>query len=182
MTFIDTPIKDLFVIQPKIWEDERGYFYESYSEKRFEDKSIFTHFVQDNQSLSQTGTLRGLHAQTSPFEQGKLVRVIQGKVLDVAVDIRKNSATFGQHFTVELGGDTHKMLWIPPGFLHGFITLEDNTIFTYKVTNLYNKDLEIGLRWDDPDLGIEWQLDRTKIILSEKDKALPAWKEFESPF
>jgi dTDP-4-dehydrorhamnose 3,5-epimerase len=120
--------------------------------------------------------------EASPFEQGKLIRVIQGKVLDVAVDIRKNSATFGQHFTVELGGDTHKMLWIPPGFLHGFITLEDNTIFTYKVTNLYNKDFEIGLRWDDPDLGIDWQLDRTKIILSEKDKALPAWKEFESPF
>src|SRR6478672_9016247 len=122
MNITKTPIKDLLIIEPKVWEDPRGYFYESYSAKAFLDADINAVFVQDNQSFSQKGTLRGLHAQAPPFAQGKLVRVIQGSVLDVAVDIRKNSETYGQHFTVELSGQNHKQLWVPPGFLHGFIT------------------------------------------------------------
>ncbi|SFG63611.1 dTDP-4-dehydrorhamnose 3,5-epimerase [Pedobacter insulae] len=184
MQFIDTPIKDLFVIEPKLWNDSRGYFYESYSAKLFEEKGIEANFVQDNQSLSQKGTLRGLHAQLPPFAQGKLVRVLQGSVLDVAVDIRKNSPTYGHHFTIELSGENHKQLWVPPGFLHGFLTLEDQTIFTYKVTNYYHKGSEFGVSWNDQDLQINWRnsLKESDFLLSEKDLALPNFKSLESPF
>ena len=156
MNFIETKIKDLYIIEPKIWRDERGYFYESYNKKSFEDTGIYANFVQDNQSLSQKGALRGLHAQSNPFAQGKLVRVMRGSVTDVAVDIRKNSATYGDHVALELSEENHRILWIPPGFLHGFVTLEDNTIFTYKVTKLYDKDSEIGTLWNDKDLNIDW--------------------------
>ncbi|WP_423146883.1 dTDP-4-dehydrorhamnose 3,5-epimerase [Rubrolithibacter danxiaensis] len=182
MHFSETPIKGLFIIEPKVWHDDRGHFYESYSKKIFSEAGIDAEFVQDNQSLSQRGTLRGLHAQKDPFSQGKLVRVIQGKVIDVAVDIRKNSETYGQHFTVELSGENKKMFWVPAGFLHGFVTLEDDTIFTYKVTNIYSKVSEIGVRWNDPDLNIDWEIPADEIILSEKDKVLPFFKDFESPF
>ncbi|ADY53151.1 dTDP-4-dehydrorhamnose 3,5-epimerase [Pseudopedobacter saltans DSM 12145] len=182
MNFIETPIKGLIVIEPKIWKDDRGYFYESYNEKLFKEAGIDTSFVQDNQSYSQKGTLRGLHAQANPFAQGKLVRVIQGKVLDVAVDIRKDSPTYGQYFSVELSGENFKMFWVPPGFLHGFITLEDNTIFSYKVTGLYDKASELGVLWNDPDLNIDWKFDTRQAILSEKDKQLISFKEFNSPF
>ncbi|HXI00919.1 MAG TPA: dTDP-4-dehydrorhamnose 3,5-epimerase [Sphingobacteriaceae bacterium] len=182
MTFIETPIKDLLIIEPKIWNDNRGYFYESYNHKLFKDAGINADFVQDNQSLSQKGTLRGLHAQADPFAQGKLLRVIQGKVLDVAVDIRKNSPTYAQSFTVELSGENQLMFWVPPGFLHGFITLENKTIFTYKVTNLYDKSSEIGVLWNDPELGINWEMSEPEIILSEKDELLPLFTDFESPF
>lgn len=184
MNLIPTPIADLFVIEPKIWKDPRGYFYESFSAKVFKDAGIEADFVQDNQSFSQKGTLRGLHAQKAPFAQGKLVRVIQGKVLDVAVDIRKNSATYGQHFSIELSGENHKQLWVPPGFLHGFLTLEDHTIFTYKVTNYYDKDSELGILWNDADLNINWSaaIAKEDLLLSDKDLILPSFKDLVSPF
>ena len=184
MNILETPIKDLLLIAPKIWEDNRGYFFESYSAKAFENANINAIFVQDNQSFSQKGTLRGLHAQAPPFAQGKLVRVIQGAVLDVAIDIRKNSATYGQHFSVVLSGENHTELWIPPGFLHGFITLVDHTIFTYKVTNYYDKNSEIGVRWNDTTLNIDWNahLSESEIKLSEKDLLLGSFDAFESPF
>ena len=184
MNVIETPIKDLLVIEPKLWKDARGYFYESYSAKFFADNNINAVFVQDNQSFSQKGTLRGLHAQAPPFAQGKLVRVIQGSVIDVAVDIRKHSPTYGQHFSVELTAENHKQLWVPPGFLHGFLTLADNTIFSYKVTNYYDKNSEIGVVWDDPNLNINWneQLNKTELLLSDKDLVLGDFKSLESPF
>lgn len=182
MKFVETPIKDLYIIEPKVWKDDRGYFYESYNEKAFRDAGINASFVQDNQSFSQKGTLRGLHAQAPPFAQGKLVRVSQGRVMDVAVDFRKDSPTFKQHFTIELTGENFKMFWVPPGFLHGFVTLEDDTIFTYKVSNLYDRASELGARWDDPELGIDWGIDHNEVILSEKDKVLPFIKDIESPF
>ena len=182
MKFIQTKINDLFIIEPKIWKDDRGYFFESYSESHFNNAGINANFVQDNQSFSQKGTLRGLHAQANPYAQGKLVRVVHGKVVDVAVDIRKNSATYGQHVAIELSGENQLMFWIPPGFLHGFVTLEDDTIFTYKVTNTYNKASEIGCMWNDPALKIDWGLAEEDIILSEKDKVLPTLKKLNNPF
>lgn len=182
MKFTENKIKGLYIIEPKIWRDDRGYFYESYSKKYFQEEGIIADFVQDNQSLSQKGTLRGLHAQKNPSAQGKLVRVIRGRVMDVAVDIRTNSPTYGQHMSVELNEENHRMLWVPPGFLHGFVTLEDNTIFTYKVTKLYDKDSEIGTLWNDKDLNIDWGIDPSEVILSEKDKQLPVFKDFKSPF
>ena len=182
MIFTENKIKGLYIIEPKLWRDDRGYFYESYSKKYFEDKGIIADFVQDNQSLSQKGTLRGLHAQKNPSAQGKLVRVIRGSVMDVAVDIRAKSPTYGQYVSLELNEENHKMLWVPPGFLHGFVTLEDNTIFTYKVTKLYDKDSEIGTLWNDKDLNIDWGIDPSEVILSEKDTQLPAFKDFKSPF
>ena len=184
MNIVNTPIKDLLIFEPKVWNDNRGYFFESFNDKIFEQNGINVRFVQDNQSLSHKGTLRGLHAQAPPFAQGKLVRVISGKVIDVAVDIRKKSPTFGQHFCIELSGKNHKQLWIPPGFLHGFLTLEDNTVFTYKVTNYYDKASEISVVWDDPTLGVNWSdyIDLSSIILSEKDLHLDSFESFNSPF
>lgn len=184
MNIIETPINDLFVFEPKVWQDNRGYFYESFSQRVFEQAGIEVNFVQDNQSFSQKGTLRGLHAQANPFAQGKLVRVIQGRVVDVAVDIRRDSETYGQHFAIELSGENHKQLWVPPGFLHGFLTLEDDTIFTYKVTNYYDKASEIGAMWNDPTLNIDWAayLDPKEFLLSDKDLVLSDFASFESPF
>lgn len=184
MNIIKTPIKDLFIIEPKLWKDNRGYFYESYSAREFAKAGIDAIFVQDNQSLSQKGTLRGLHAQAAPFAQGKLVRVIQGSVLDIAVDIRKKSNTYGQTFSIVLSEENHQQLWIPPGFLHGFLTLEDHTIFTYKVTNYYDKNSELGVIWNDPTLKINWttEINENEFLLSEKDLILPEFKSFESPF
>ncbi len=182
MNVTTTAIEGLVIIEPRIFKDDRGYFYESYSKQKFEDAGIHADFIQDNQSFSQKGTLRGLHGQANPYAQGKLVRVIQGRVLDVAVDIRKNSPTYGQHVTVELSGDNHKQFWVPPGFLHGFVTLEDNTIFTYKVTNYYNKESEIGVIWNDPALAIGWGINETEVLLSPKDELLPSFADFKSPF
>jgi dTDP-4-dehydrorhamnose 3,5-epimerase len=184
MNIIQTPISDLMVIEPKVWKDNRGYFYESYNSNLFAQAGIEAQFVQDNQSFSQKGALRGLHAQRSPFAQGKLVRVIQGSVLDVAVDIRIDSETFGQHYSLVLSGTNHKQLWVPPGFLHGFLTLEDDTIFTYKVSNYYDKASEIGVIWNDPQLNINWSesISEEELILSEKDLILPAFADFDSPF
>ena len=177
MNILTTKIKGLFLIEPKIWKDDRGYFFESYNKKRFEEAGIQVDFVQDNQSLSQKGILRGLHSQAVPHAQGKLVRVIKGRVIDVVVDIRKNSETYGEHLAVELSGETNQMFWIPPGFLHGFVTLEDNTIFSYKVSGLYNKSAEFGVLWNDPELNIDWGISQDEVILSEKDQNLPLFKD-----
>lgn len=184
MQITETPIAGLLVIEPKVWKDNRGYFYESYNARILAEAGITGNFVQDNQSFSQKGALRGMHAQNMPFEQGKLVRVLKGAVLDVAVDIRKASATYGQHFSIELSGENHKQLWVPPGFLHGFLTLEDETIFTYKVTNYYDKASEIGIMWNDPDLNINWNsgISGKELLLSEKDLVLSSFKDFKSPF
>lgn len=184
MQITKTPLEDLLVIEPKVWKDNRGYFYESYSAKLYAEAGIDLTFVQDNQSFSQKGALRGLHAQNMPFEQGKLVRVLKGTVVDIAVDIRKDSSTYGQHFAIELSGENHKQLWVPPGFLHGFLTLEDQTIFTYKVSNYYDKNSEIGVMWNDADLNIEWTkyMSESAFLLSDKDQGLDNFKDFKSPF
>lgn len=173
-------IEGPLLIEPRIFKDSRGYFYESYNEKLFFEAGVNYRFVQDNQSFSQKGAVRGLHFQAPPFEQGKLVRVIQGKVNDVIVDIRKDSPTYGQHLSVELSAENQLMFWIPPGFAHGFETLEDNTIFLYKCTNLYDKSSEGGLLWNDPALGINWHT--SEAIVSDKDQILPSLKDLISPF
>jgi len=180
MEFINTPIKDLFIIQPKVFEDERGHFFESYTQKSFEEKNISANFIQDNQSLSQKGVLRGLHFQAPPFTQGKLVRVLKGAVLDVALDIRKKSPTYGNHFSIELNEKNKTMLWVPEGFAHGFSTLEDNTIFLYKCTKYYNKNSEGCILWNDTMLRVDWKI--SNPTLSEKDKLGTKFNDFISPF
>ncbi len=173
-------IQGPLVIQPKVFFDERGYFYESYNERRFHEIGITERFLQDNQSKSQAGALRGLHFQAPPFGQGKLVRVITGAVYDVIVDIRKNSPTYGEHYGIELSEENFTMLWIPEGFAHGFTTLRDNTIFNYKCTQVYNKESEGGILWNDPDLHIDWKNDAP--ILSDKDRQNQPFRSFNSPF
>lgn len=175
-----TILEGVFIITPKVFQDNRGYFYESFSAKDWEDAGLSNNFVQDNQSLSGKGILRGLHFQAPPYAQGKLVRVVKGAVLDVAVDIRKNSPTYGKHIAVELSETNFKMMWVPAGFAHGFLTLEDDTIFTYKCTNTYNKESEGGLMWNDPAIGINWGLENPN--LSDKDKDYLPLEKFESPF
>lgn len=180
MDIIKTDIEGLLIIKPKVFEDDRGYFFESWNKEVFESKGIKNEFLQDNQSLSNKGILRGLHFQNPPYDQGKLVRVIRGSVLDVAVDIRKNSPTYGEHVTVHLNEDNKRMFWIPPGFAHGFLTLEDNTIFSYKCTNIYNKESEVTLMWDDEDLKIDWHT--TTPVVSDKDKQGINFKNFKTKF
>lgn len=180
MKVTTTPIEGLLILEPQIFRDSRGYFFESYNEEKFVAAGVAVRFVQDNQSLSQKGALRGLHFQATPFEQGKLVRVVKGRVNDVVVDIRKNSPTYGQNFCIELSEENQLQFWIPPGFAHGFETLEDNTIFLYKCTNIYNKGSEGGIRWNDPELNIKWVTE--EAIVSDKDQVLPLWHDFVSPF
>ncbi|MGZ3872514.1 MAG: dTDP-4-dehydrorhamnose 3,5-epimerase [Mucilaginibacter sp.] len=182
MKITETEIQGLLVIEPRIFNDDRGYFYESYNQAKFTEAGIAVDFVQDNQSFSHKGAVRGLHGQADPFAQGKLVRVISGRVLDVAVDIRKASPTYGKYVSIELSGENQLQFWIPAGFLHGFATLEDNTIFTYKVNNYYNKESEIGVLWNDPALAINWGLAGSDILLSPKDEILPDFNSFNSPF
>lgn len=181
MEIIKTKIPDLVIIKPSVFTDDRGYFFESYNKEKFLSKGIDRNFVQDNESKSMKGVLRGLHFQKPPFTQGKLVRVMKGAVLDVAVDLRKNSATYGVWDSIELTEDNKFMYWIPPGFAHGFVTLEDDTIFFYKCTNVYNKESEGSLLWNDPSLNINWG-DIKDPILSEKDKISPFFENFDSPF
>lgn len=180
MEVIETKIKGLLIIKPKVFADARGYFFESYNEDVFKKNGINVNFIQDNQSLSNAGVLRGLHFQTPPFDQGKLVRVITGAVLDVAVDIRKNSPTYGENVTIELTEENKTMFYVPPGFAHGFLTLKDNTIFSYKCTNLYHKESEGTVLWNDKDLNINWNI--AHPILSEKDLLGTPIKDFSSPF
>ncbi len=173
-------IEGLIEIQPRLFHDPRGYFLESYNVEAFEKAGLPTNFVQDNQSLSSAGVLRGLHFQAPPFAQGKLVRVITGKALDVVVDIRKSSSTYGQHHKVLLDSNLQNMFYVPPGFAHGFLTLEDNTIFAYKCTNIYNKASEGGLLWNDSDLGIDWGIKNP--LVSDKDQIQPSLAQLISPF
>lgn len=175
MKLLDTPIQDVKIIIPDVFHDSRGSFFESYSQRHFETLGLKEIFIQDNQSESSRNVLRGLHFQNAPFEQGKLVRVVNGAVLDVVVDIRRNSPTFGKNFTYELSNENKHMLWIPPGMAHGFVTLSDNTIFVYKCTAFYNKASESGIRWNDPDLNINWGI--KDPLVSEKDSVLPFWKD-----
>jgi dTDP-4-dehydrorhamnose 3,5-epimerase len=169
MKLIETGIADLIVIEPKVFGDHRGYFFESYNENVFKELGLNYHFVQDNESFSKYGTLRGLHFQLGDSAQAKLVRVIKGSVLDVAVDLRKGSPTFGKHFAVELTEENKKMMIIPRGFAHGFVVLSETAIFTYKCDNFYDPKNEGGLMYNDPALGIDWRVPADKLILSEKD-------------
>lgn len=171
MKIEETALPDCFIIHDTVFEDERGYFFESFNAKKFESLTgIPAQFIQDNQSASTRGVLRGLHMQTGEYAQAKLVRVLEGSVLDVAVDLRKYSSTFGKTFTIELTGENHKQLYIPRGFAHGFVVLSDKAVFFYKCDNFYNKESELGIMYNDPDLKINWQLSNDDLILSEKDK------------
>lgn len=170
MNFIKTEIEGVYIIEPKVFEDARGYFFESYNESEFTKNGISNHFVQDNQSKSSYGVIRGLHCQLGKHSQAKLVRVLKGKVLDVAVDIRKGSPTFGKHVAVELSDENQRQLFIPRNFLHGFSVLSEEAIFAYKCDNLYCKEAEFGIRYDDPEIGIDWKVPTNKVITSEKDR------------
>ena len=178
MIIKETPIKGLLVIEPKVFEDERGYFMETYNKVVFEKAGITGQFVQDNQSLSQKNVLRGLHFQKPPFSQAKLITVIKGSVLDIAVDIRKNSKTYGEHYLLELSETNKKSFYIPEGFAHGFLTLMDNTIFSYKCSNNYNKESEDAIYWNDETLNINWGIDNP--IISEKDNKAQNFNNFNS--
>lgn len=179
MNVIKTDIDEIVVIEPQIYSDSRGYFFESFNQKEFEEKVCKTTFVQDNESKSSFGVLRGLHFQKPPFAQSKLVRVVKGAVLDVAVDIRTGSPTFGQHVSIELTEDNHRQFFIPRGFAHGFSVLSEEVIFQYKCDNLYAPQYEGAIAWDDPDLGIDWHIPKDKMLLSEKDKTHLRLKETE---
>ena len=170
MEVIKTDIEGVVIIEPRIFKDERGYFYESFSQREFEEKVCRTTFVQDNQSKSAYGVVRGLHFQKSTCSQSKLVRCIKGAVLDVAVDIRKGSPTFGKHVAVELSEENHRQLFIPRGFAHGFAVLTPEAVFQYKCDNYYNKESEGAIAWNDPQLAIDWRIPADKVVLSEKDR------------
>jgi dTDP-4-dehydrorhamnose 3,5-epimerase len=176
MEIIKTAIEGVVIIEPHLFKDERGYFFESFNQREFEEKVCKTTFVQDNESKSSYGVIRGLHFQNPPFAQSKLVRIIKGAVLDVVVDIRKGSPTFGQHVAVELTEENHRQFFIPRGFAHGFSVLSDEVIFQYKCDNFYAPESESALAWDDPDLGIDWRIPMDKVVLSEKDKKHPILK------
>lgn len=178
MNVIKTDIEGVFVIEPQVFGDARGYFFESFNAERFlAQTGIEVTFVQDNESRSRRGVLRGLHFQREPYAQAKLVRVVQGRVLDVAVDIRPESPTFGRYVAVELSGENHRQLFIPKGFAHGYVVLEDNTVFQYKCDEFYHPASEGGIAWNDPQIGIEWPLSESEIILSDKDRKHPTLKE-----
>lgn len=178
MKILETPLKDCYIIEPTIFEDERGYFFEKFNEKRFEEETGMNgHFVQDNISKSSYGVLRGLHLQKGEHAQAKLVSCLEGKVLDVAVDLRKDSPTFGKWFSIELTAENKIQLYVPRGFGHGFSVLSETAIFSYKCDNFYNKESEGSVYWNDTDLDIDWQLPPEEIILSEKDKFAPTFKE-----
>lgn len=183
MNFIPTKIEDLIVIEPKVYTDDRGYFYETYKKRELESYLGYTvNFIQGNESKSTFGVLRGLHFQAPPYAQTKLVRVIQGSVLDVAVDIRKGSKTYGQHITVELSEYNKRQLFIPKGFAHGFVVLSDEAIFSYQVDNYYNKESEGGILFNSSELNVNWQIETKNLKLSSKDKLLSNFKDFTSPF
>lgn len=182
MQFETCAIPGLVIVTPKVFADSRGYFFEVYNQKPFVQGGIDAHFVQDNQSRSVHGVIRGLHFQRNPHAQAKLVRVLQGAILDVAVDIREGSPTFGQHFSIELSDVNNKQLFIPGGFAHGFSVLSQTAVVSYKCDAYYHKESEGGIRFDDPELGIDWKVDATKAIVSEKDLLLPGLSEVVSNF
>lgn len=171
MNVIRTDIEGVVVIEPQVFGDERGYFFESFNAERFlAQTGLRVEFVQDNESSSKRGVLRGLHFQREPYAQAKLVRVVRGRVLDVAVDIRPGSPTFGKYVATELSGENHRQMFIPKGFAHGYVVLEDNTVFQYKCDEFYHPEVEDGIAWNDPQIGIEWPLPEDEIILSDKDR------------
>lgn len=182
MNLISMGIKDLWILEPHVFNDGRGYFYETWQRPRFEENGLFYDFVQDNESMSCKGTVRGLHFQCGEHAQAKLVRVLVGAVLDVAVDLRPDSPTFGKHAAVELSGDNRRQFMIPRGFAHGFSVLSDTAVFAYKCDNIYCHEAERGIRFDDPDLAIDWCLGGISPVLSEKDKKWPLFKEFTQCF
>ena len=182
MKFIQTYIPDLVIIEPKVFRDKRGYFIESYNHKNFREVMGEIYFSQDNESKSSKGVLRGLHFQKPPHEQAKLVRCVEGKVLDVAVDLRKKSKTFGKHFSVVLSGVNKRQLFVPRGFAHGFLVLSKTAIFSYKVDNTYSQDHDAGIIWNDEELNINWGMQKNEIIVSAKDTDLPTFSEFKTPF
>jgi dTDP-4-dehydrorhamnose 3,5-epimerase len=183
MKLIKTKIKDLYIIEPRVFEDDRGYFFESYNQKKFDEVLGSTYdFVQDNESKSSYGVIRGLHYQLAPNSQAKLVRVIQGTVYDVAVDLRKSSPTFGEWVGVELSGENKKQFLIPRGFAHGFSVLSESVVFTYKCDNFYNPDSESGIIWNDATLGIDWKIKEKDVVVSEKDGKMLGFAEAEMNF
>ena len=182
MKFVNTHIEGLVIVEPSVFEDDRGYFLESYNKKKLEEAIGKISFVQDNESKSSKGVLRGLHFQKPPYAQVKLVRCIEGKVLDVAVDIRDGSETYGKHVIVELSGENKKQVFIPRGFAHGFLVLSNTAIVSYKVDNSYAPIHDKGIRWDDPILNIQWGVSESEVLVSEKDAKLPFFSEFKTPF
>ncbi|MFY8187340.1 MAG: dTDP-4-dehydrorhamnose 3,5-epimerase [Flavobacterium sp.] len=177
MVFTETNLKDCYLIEPRIFTDERGYFMESFNGRTFQNQTgIAVHFVQDNQSKSSKGVLRGLHYQTGVYSQAKLVRVLEGEVYDVVVDIRPDSATYGQQYGVILSAENQKQLFVPKGFAHGFLVLSETATFFYKCDEFYNKESEAGIIFNDPELNIDWQFPASKLIISEKDKVQPLFK------
>mgnify|MGYP005876845781 CR=1 FL=1 len=182
MKVIMTAIEGIVIIEPKVFKDARGYFFESFSQCEFEEKIRKINFVQDNESMSFYGVMRGLHFQRPPFTQSKLVRCVKGKVLDVAVDIRKGSSTYGQHVAVELSEDNHRQFFVPRGFAHGFVVLSETAVFQYKCDNFYAPQADGGISIKDDSLGIDWQIPIDKALLSEKDTIYKSLKNFESPF
>lgn len=179
MNYIETSIKGVWVIEPKVFADKRGYFFESWKKEEFESHIGKVDFVQDNESRSSYGVLRGLHYQKGEFSQAKLVRVIKGKVLDVAVDLRKSSSTFGKYVAVELSEDNKRQFFIPRGFAHGFVVLSDDAIFTYKVDNVYAPQAEAGIKWNDETVNVEWPVPAADVIVSDKDDKAVALKDAE---
>ncbi len=182
MVFTKTDIPEVVIIEPKIFNDGRGYFFESFNLKQFEGNIGEITFIQDNESKSSRGVLRGLHFQRPPFAQAKLVRCIQGKVLDIAVDVRKNSPTYGKYVSIELTEENKRQLFIPKGFAHGFIVLSDIAVFAYKVDNIYAPQCDSGIKWNDETLNIDWKIAVDEIILSAKDQQLQSLKELKTPF
>jgi len=182
MTIEKTAIEDLVIINPTVFEDSRGYFFEAYNQAKFQENGISYKFIQDNQSFSKRGVVRGLHLQINPFAQAKLVRVLEGEILDVAVDLRKNSPTYGQHVSVVLSAENKKQLMVPHGFAHGFSVLSETASVMYKVDQLYHKESERGIRYDDPTLAIDWKLDLNEVIVSDKDIILPSFKDIDWEF
>ena len=182
MEVIKTPIEGLLIIEPRIFQDARGYFFESFSQREFNEKVGPVTFVQDNESLSVRGVMRGLHFQRPPYTQTKLVRCVRGAVLDVAVDIRKGSPTYGQHVAVELTEDNHRQFFISKGFAHGFAVLSEEAVFQYKCDEFYHPEVDGGIQLCDPSLGIDWRIPFDEAILSEKDTKLPFLKDFTTPF
>ncbi len=174
MQIIDTDIPDLYIIEPQVWKDDRGYFFETYQSTRYHESGITSKFIQDNEAFSFRGALRGLHYQLPPFAQAKLVRVISGTVQDVAVDIRPGSPTFGKHVSVILSAENKRQFFVPAGFAHGYLTLSETACFVYKCDQYYAREHEAGIRFDDPDLGIDWQLPVSDLIISPKDQNLPS--------
>jgi len=182
MKFIKTAIPDVVIIEPTVFGDNRGYFFESFNQKEFEENIGEIAFVQDNESKSTRGVLRGLHFQKPPFNQSKLVRCIEGIVLDVAVDFRKGSPTFGKHVAVELSGENKRQLFMPRGFAHGFVVLSETATFAYKVDNWYVPESDAGILWNDPTLNIDWKIPHEEVKLSQKDQILKSFSELETPF